>query len=230
MTQITIAFNEKFDLEEGELKICRIHDINSYYDSALDWIDNGGNDYSISEDFDVDNTGSVTQITYKYPYTTSGYGNQYWQFGYFVNDELVKSTRFIPIAELSENHTSGTPINISDVEKIVFILNDETYDGIYYDYDEDTGEEIPGHANIKINVYDATKLYGYDDPSDYDLSDMLIQIYDRNGETPLKQVRFGDLENVDDNFYRLDGDYPWLYIEFVSPGVVSNRAELSDSS
>ena len=59
---------------------------------------------------------------------------------------------------------------------------------------------------------------------------MLIQIYDTDGETPLRQVRFGDLENVYENFYRLDGDYPWVYIEFVSPGVVSNKAEISESS
>lgn len=228
MTQITITFDEKFDLEEGELRISRIDDIDNTYNFY--WWENVDEDYTLISDFNIDNTGNVTQITYKYPYNTSNSYNQYWQFGYFVNDELVKSTKYIPMAELSENYTSGQSINIADVEKLVFILNDEIYDGIQYAYDEDTGEQIPGYVDIKINVYDVTKLYGYDDPSDYDLSDMLIQIYDTDGETPLRQVRFGDLENVYENFYRLDGDYPWVYIEFVSPGVVSNKAEISESS
>lgn len=229
MTQITVTFDEKFDLEEGELKI-QCANIDDY--GELDYSDtlqSGG--YLGDGDIEVtiDNTGSVTVLIFDILYNLD-YVGKYWQFQYWVNNEMVKSTRHIPVYELNENHTSGTPISISDVEKIVFKLNDDSVSGIEWDYNEETYEQIPGYAKIKIDVYDATKLYGYDNPSDYDLSNMLIQIYDYDGETPLKQVRFGDLEGPNEyGMYKLDGDYTSVYIEFVSPGVVSNRAELSES-
>ena len=52
MTQITITFDEKFDLEEGELRISRIDDIDNTYNFY--WWENVDEDYTLISDFNID--------------------------------------------------------------------------------------------------------------------------------------------------------------------------------
>ena len=217
MTQLTIAFDEKFDLENGELKVSIIDDIET---DSLGW-----NDDYLTEYFDINNAGNVTQITYNDSYENG----QYWQFGYFVDNELIKATKYIPIGELSQNYTSGQSINIADVEKLVFILSDNDTMGVQDSYDEEDNY-IENAKDLLIEVSDITQLPEYDDISDYDLSNMLVGMYSFWDDELEGTFRIGDLINVGNDYYRLNEDIGSTCIRFISPGVVSNRAELSESS
>ena len=217
MTQLTIAFDEKFDLEEGELKYTE-HDA-----------DYGNFGFSYASDINelaiIDNTNDVTILHIDNNSFNNIYSD-YIQFGYFVDDELIKATKDIPLKYLGNHHTSGVPINISDVEKFL----------IYIDSDNDgLGAEDDNHFGINLYLRMITGLVGYDvENSDFDnYSGLIIKLtfYDGdNNNVHEKIISFDDMEYngyyiMDTTNTNLDAEEYSQYsikVEILNPNIVIN--------
>lgn len=232
MTQVTITLNEKLDLEEGTLEFFpAIYDKETEdLDMSLGWdYESYFNDNGTME---INNSGNVTIITSDFKCQPYYLGNiimaDYIQIGYFVDGNLVKSTQFIPIKELEENHTN-TPINISDVEVLLFALG-STGNGVWSaEYDEN---DKPIKMGIPLDINHITELVGYDSFSDYDLSQIWMKITNTDNETET-MGRLSDFEH-DDNMYYLDPnifDYSAIWddgedsftYQFINPNIVTNK-------
>ena len=247
--EFAIAFNEKFDLTNGELKVQTVeiddNDINMEYSY---W----GNLDSISN---IDNTGNVTVVT-RYidhaEYQPPNLG-EFWQIGYFVNNEFVKGTKWIPIGDMCykieggedelncPTPVDGVPINISDAEVFLFELNNDDTNGI-----QGTGEHDT-NLGMYLNPQHVTQLPGYESAEDYDFSNMYVKLYievvDEHWENPTVYEHIAQISEFDindDNCYyydltNVDESIDTYYVsavtyEFISPNVISNKGYLSHNS
>lgn len=175
MVNFTITFDEKFDLEEGELKINfqeAGYEPNNYFFNDFLTIDEI-NEYNNFENFTIDNSGDVTVLN-----GCDFGGYDCYQIGYFVDDELVKATKHIHIPS-----SNGT-YNISDLECFLFYFMGSGESGAYfYESDEYIDEEETMYRMESIvwypNIY-GTMLPGHYDTSniflDYDFLDLDIQM------------------------------------------------------
>lgn len=156
----TITFDEKFDLEEGELKFVPL----TVYQDEYNW--SGGDQWDsieitsdVSDYGTINNTGNVTVIENFEP---EGDDYIYIQFGYFVSDELIKSTKLISLDEVPYD---GTPININNIEHFYAIV-----ENISYGEDENHEGEVSGRVKI------FTTLPNYDSYDDYNYSNVWVKI------------------------------------------------------
>lgn len=249
--EFAIALNEKLDLENGDLKVNIVNIDEDYYTEGLNpdyWPD-------LTTYADIDNSGNVTVVTKyvdgaEYQPPSSG---EFWQIAYFVDEEFVKGTKWIPIGDMCyaiegnnpdrncPTPVDDVPINISDVEVFLFGLNNDDTNGI-----QGTGESGT-NLGMYLNPQYVTQLPGYESAEDYDFSNMYVKLYievvDEHWENPTvyehtaqisefninnDDCYYYDLTNVDesiDTYYVSEVEY-----EFISPNVISDKGRLSHNS
>lgn len=160
----TITFDEKFDLEEGELKFVSLSVYQDEYNWSADIWDSIEITSDVSDYGTIDNTGNITVIENFEPEETD---YVYVQFGYFVDNELVKSTKLISLDEVST-----TPTNISDIEYLYAIVEPNA-----------TPTDFNGEGEIEGTVRILTILPEYDSDADYNYSGIQIKARAGWGQT-----------------------------------------------
>ena len=226
---ITIELNQKLDENGIEILVINYeeyrYDVYCLSDSNDKLIAEANiAEGTVLEELSIDNTGSTTVISFENTPLTDGYTHmQIKSFDTLNNNELVRASKWIPIASLLEDYTN--PVSFNDDNSL--ILFDVYVGGSFNpnypdDFDEGTDEatELSGKMQTGGGIQSLTELPN----SSIDIENVSIKLSYNENEVILTTDEQG--------YFRYDfpastwGDE--VTAEVINPGAIGKKTEYTD--